>query len=56
MNTLPASSYVKSAFLDWIIEYCTSDAFVLDIGAGKDQNQIDASIQPRVLRLVGIDP
>jgi SAM-dependent methyltransferase len=56
MNTLPASSYVKSAFLDWITEYCTSDAFVLDIGAGKDQNQIDASIQPRVLRLVGIDP
>jgi SAM-dependent methyltransferase len=56
MTTLPASANVKSALLDWITEYCTPDTFVLDIGAGKDRNQIDASIQPRVLRLVGIDP
>ena len=55
ISILPASSYFKSAFLDWITQYCTSDACVLDIGAGKDRNQIDASIQPRVLRVVGID-
>jgi SAM-dependent methyltransferase len=55
MSPLPASSYVKSAFLDWITEYCTSDSFVLDIGAGKDKSQIDASIQPHVLHLTGID-
>ncbi len=55
LSILPASSYFKSAFLDWITQYCTSDACVLDIGAGKDKNQIDASIQPRVMRLVGID-
>jgi 2-polyprenyl-3-methyl-5-hydroxy-6-metoxy-1,4-benzoquinol methylase len=53
---LPASANVKNALLDWIIEYCTADSFVLDIGAGKDRSQIDAFIQPRVLRLVGIDP
>ncbi len=55
LTLLPASSYVKSAFLDWITEYCTFDSCVLDIGAGKDRNQIDASIQPRVSHLVGID-
>ena len=56
MRTLPPSAHVNSAFLDWLSEYCTSDSYVLDIGAGKDRNQIDASIQPRVLRLVGVDP
>ena len=56
ISILPASVYVKSAIPDWITEYCTSNSLVLDIGAGKDRNQIDAFIQPRVLRLVGIDP
>lgn len=56
LTILPSSANVKSALLDWVIEYCTADSFVLDIGAGKDRSQIDAFIQPRVLRLVGIDP
>jgi 2-polyprenyl-3-methyl-5-hydroxy-6-metoxy-1,4-benzoquinol methylase len=55
ISILPASAYFKSAFPNWITEYCTPDAFVLDIGAGKDRNQIDATIQPHVLSLVGVD-
>jgi SAM-dependent methyltransferase len=56
ISILPSNALVKSVFPNWIAEYCTHDALVLDIGAGKDRNQIDAYIQPRVLRLVGIDP
>jgi 2-polyprenyl-3-methyl-5-hydroxy-6-metoxy-1,4-benzoquinol methylase len=56
IKTLSPNTYVKRAFPDWIIEYCSPDACVLDIGAGKDRSQIDATIQPRVLRLIGIDP
>ncbi len=56
INILPSNVLAKSAFPGLIAEYCTPDAVVLDIGAGKDINRIDAFIQPRVLRLVGIDP
>lgn len=56
MSILPASASMMNAFPEWITEYCTSNISALDIGAGKDSTQVDASIQPRVLRLVGIDP
>jgi SAM-dependent methyltransferase len=56
IRILPSNALARSAFPDLIAEYCTPDALVLDIGAGKDRNRIDAFIQPRVLRLVGVDP
>lgn len=56
IRALPSNRIARSAFPDLIAQYCTSDSVVLDIGAGKDINRIDAFIQPRVLRLVGIDP
>jgi len=56
MSILPASMIINSAFSSWIAEYCNPSSHVLDIGARYDRNKIDASIQPRVLCLVGIDP
>jgi 2-polyprenyl-3-methyl-5-hydroxy-6-metoxy-1,4-benzoquinol methylase len=56
MSILSASAYTKNAFPEWILEYCTRATRVLDVGAGKDRNQIDAAIQPCVVRIVGVDP
>lgn len=56
ITVLPGDTTGNSAFLNWISEYCTCDMRILDIGAGHDREKIDASIQPHVACLVGIDP
>jgi 2-polyprenyl-3-methyl-5-hydroxy-6-metoxy-1,4-benzoquinol methylase len=56
LNGLPATTDNNAAFTAWIAEYCTAESLVLDIGAGRDRNGIDASLQPRIKHLVGIDP
>lgn len=56
LNNLPSTTVENAAFTDWITEYCTADSLVLDIGAGRDRNGIDAKLQPLIKHLVGIDP
>lgn len=56
LGSLPATTTWPAAFSDWLVEYCTPESFVLDIGAGRDRNGFDTLLRPRVKHLVGIDP
>jgi SAM-dependent methyltransferase len=53
---LPAGTDTTRAFGQWIAESCTPDSLVLDVGAGYDRNQVDATVHPLVACLVGVDP
>lgn len=56
ITIFPATTEINTAFSTWIAEYCTTESYVLDVGAGRDRIHIDAFLQPRVGHLVGVDP
>jgi SAM-dependent methyltransferase len=56
LRTLPSGTDTTRAFREWVAEGCTPDALALDVGAGYDRNQVDATVQPLVACLVGVDP
>lgn len=56
ITCLPANTERNAAFAHWIVEYCTSESLVLDIGAGRDRTNIDTVLAPHVKLLVGVDP
>lgn len=56
IKTLPSNTEVTQALPEWVVESCTKQSNVLEIGAGEGKFGYPARIRSQVGTLVGIDP